>query len=140
MTGALVKRALRHRHDERAHGVRDREADVAEQRAVELVDALRAIRIARGVHLLQHERMAANRALPEDDQAARQDVRAFHRDRDRDGLVAAAHVVAGAEADALAAVDVHAVVGDDAAHLGDVILRASRRAPTASRRHRWHPP
>ncbi len=54
---------------------------------------LRAIRVARGVHLLQHERMAANRALAEDDQAAREDVRAFDRDRDRNRLIAASHVI-----------------------------------------------
>ena len=71
--------------------------------------------------------MAADRALPEDDQAARQDVRAFDRDRDRHQVVAARQVVAGAEHDALAAVDIHRVVGDAAAVLGEVILQHRRR-------------
>ena len=63
--------------------------------------------------------MAADRALAEDDQAARQDVRAFDRDRDRHHLVAAREVVLRAEHDALAAVHVHRVVGDLAAELGE---------------------
>ena len=63
---------------------------------VEFVDALLAVRIARRVHFLEHERMAADRALAEDDERAREDVRAFDRDGDRDDLVAAAEIVARA--------------------------------------------
>ena len=66
--------------------------------------------------------MAEDRALPEDHQAAGHDVGAFDRDRDRDRLPVAAGVVARAEDDALAAVDVHHVAGDFTAHLGAVVL------------------
>gem|GEM_PF-5617843 len=66
--------------------------------------------------------MAANGALAEDDQAARQDVGAFHGDGHRHLLVGAAEEVRGAEADALAAEDVHAVVHRLAGALGDVVL------------------
>ena len=54
--------------------------------------------IARGLHFLQHERMAADRALAEDDEVAREDVRAFDRDADRHRLVAAAEIIARARA------------------------------------------
>ena len=84
------------------------------------------IRVAHGVHLAQHERMAADRALAEDDQVAREDVGALDRDRDRDRLIAAAEVVVRPEHDALAAVHVHGVVGDSPPHLGDVIFQDRR--------------
>ena len=71
--------------------------------------------------------MAADRALAEDHQRARHDVGAFHRDRDRRGLPAAAEVVLRAEDDALAAVDVHRVARDFARHLGAVVLGDRRR-------------
>ena len=67
--------------------------------------------------------MAADRALAEDDQVAREDVGALDRDRDRDRLIAAAQVVVRPEHDALAAVHVHRIVGDPPPHLGDVILQ-----------------
>ena len=50
--GHVREARVRERHDERAHRVADGEADVAEQRAIEFVDALLAVRVARGVHLL----------------------------------------------------------------------------------------
>ena len=117
----------RHRRHERAHGIRDREADVAEQRVVEIAHAALAVRVLRGVHLLQHERMAAHRALAEDDQAPRQDVRALDRDADRHHLVAAAEVILRPEHDALAALHVHRVVRDRARELRRVVLQDARR-------------
>ena len=111
------------RHDERAHRVADREADVTEERAVEVVDALGAVRVLGGFHLAQHERMAAHCTLTKDDEAARQDVRAFDGDGHGYDLVAAGEIVLGSEADALAAVHVHRVVGDLPRHLGDVVLQ-----------------
>ena len=66
--------------------------------------------------------MGADRALPEDDQGARQDVGAFDGDRDRRHLVAAADPVVRSEADALAAVDVHGIVHAEARALGHVVL------------------
>ena len=84
------------RHDEGAHRVADGEADVAEQRRIEFIDTLLAVRVARGVHFLEHERMAAYRALAEDDERAREDVGAFHRDGDWHHLVVAAEIVARA--------------------------------------------
>ena len=111
------------RHDERAHRVADREADVTEERAVEVVDALGAVRVLGGFHLAQHERMAAHCTLTKDDEAAREDVRAFDGDGHGYDLVAAGEIVLGSEADALAAVHVHRVVGDLPRHLGDVVLQ-----------------
>ena len=89
-------------------------------------DARIAVRIARRVHFLQHERMAAHGALAENDEAARQDVGAFDRDRDRHDLIAAAQIIFRPEADALAAMHVHGVVGDHAAEFGGVILEHGR--------------
>ena len=66
--------------------------------------------------------MAADRALAEQDQAAGEDVGAFDGDADRDLLVGAAEEVLRAEADALAADHVHAVVHRLAGALGDVVL------------------
>src|SRR5690606_40422417 len=56
---------------DRAHRVRDRRADVAEQVAVEFVQALARVLQLRRLHLLQHPRMAQDRALAEDHQRAR---------------------------------------------------------------------
>ena len=67
--------------------------------------------------------MAADRALAEDDHAAREDVRALDRDRDRRAFPGAADVVARPEDDALSAVHVHRVAHHFAAGLGGVVLR-----------------
>ena len=114
-------------HDERAHGVAQREADVAEQRAVEVREPLLAVRVTRSFHFLEHERMAAHRPLTKDDEAARQDVRAFHGDGHRNDLITTAEIVAWAEADALATVHVHGIVCHLTTHLGDVVLEHGRR-------------
>src|SRR2546430_17215851 len=60
-------------HDERAHGVGNAEADVREQRAVELIDPGGTIGIAGRAHLAQHERMAAHRPPAQDDEGAREE-------------------------------------------------------------------
>ena len=62
--------------------------------------------------------MAADRALAELDQAARDDIGALDRDADRHRAVEAAEIVQRAFHDALAAVHVHGVVDRDAQPLG----------------------
>ncbi len=79
------------------------------------------------MQLAQHVRVAANRALAINDQAAGQYVGALDRDRDGCGHVAAAEVVVRAHADRLAGVHVHGVVRDFAAQLGAVVLEDGRR-------------
>ena len=86
------------------------------------MQTLLAVGRLRGLHLGQHVGMAADRALAEDDQAAGQDVGAFHGDADGNLLVGAAQEVGRSEADALAADHVHAVVDDLARALGDVVF------------------
>ena len=118
------RRALssREAEPERARRVRDGERHVRPERGIECGEIVRAGRR----DFLQHVRMAADGALPEDDHRAREDVRALDGDRDRNPLVAAAEVVVGTEHDPLAAVDVHGVVEDLAHALGHVVL-ADRR-------------
>ncbi len=96
---------------------------MAEQCRVERYRCLFAVGLAGCGHLLQHERMAADRALPEDDQAARQDVRAFDGDRNGYLHVRGTDEVRRSHADALAADDVHRVVDDLPAALGEMELR-----------------
>jgi hypothetical protein len=66
--------------------------------------------------------MGADRALPEHDEIAGQDVGALDRDADRHRAVEAAHVVLRAVDHGLAAMDVHGVVDHDAHPLGGVQL------------------
>src|SRR5918994_4363777 len=66
--------------------------------------------------------MAADRALPEDDEVAGQEVRALDRDPYRDGAVQVAEVVERAVADRLAAVDIHGVVDRQAHAVGGMRL------------------
>jgi hypothetical protein len=66
--------------------------------------------------------VAADRALAEDHQAARQDVGALDGDRDGDALPGPAKVVPGAKNDAFAAVHVHRVPDQLAGHFGGVVL------------------
>ena len=114
------------RHNQRTHRVADRKAHMPKQRVVEFSNTLGSIRIARRFHFLENKRMATDRSLTEDDQAARQNVRAFHGDGDRNDLVAAAQIILWTEADTFAAMDIHRVVGDLAAHFGNVILEHCR--------------
>src|SRR5210317_2088595 len=83
--GYAAEFRMRQREEERACDVADRVTDVTEQGVVELDQATIDVFVAGGCELTKHEGMAANRPLPVDDQAARQDVRAFDRDRDRGG-------------------------------------------------------
>ena len=99
-----------------------RVSDVREQRGVEFARRLVSAHVLGGAHLAQHVGVAADRALAEDDQAAREDVGAFHRDADRHHLVAAPDPVVRPEADTLAAVDIHRVVDHFAHALGHVVL------------------
>ena len=71
--------------------------------------------------------MSADRALAEDDQRAREDIGALDRDGDRRHLVAAADPVVRAEADALAAVDVHRVGHRRSGALGHVVFGDRRK-------------
>ena len=107
---------------QRAQLVLHDEAHVAPEGAVEVMQTLLAVGRLRGLHLGQHVGMAADRALAEDDQAAGQDVGAFHGDADGNLLVGAAQEVGRSQADALASDHVHAVVDDLARALGDVVF------------------
>ena len=66
--------------------------------------------------------MAPDHALPEDDQAARHDVRAFHCDGDRHLLIRTRQEIVRPHADALAAHDIHRIVDHIARTFGDVVL------------------
>ncbi len=110
-------------HHERACGVRQRVADVAEQRLVEIAQAPALVLLLGRVHFPEHVRMAADRALAQDHEAAREDVRTLDRDRDRHDLVTATEIILRAEADALAAVHVHRVVRDLPCKLRAVVLQ-----------------
>src|SRR5690606_27508565 len=109
VAGYASDRTVDEAEHETAHRVRDAETDVAEHRSVECGEALAFVLDRSGLHFLQHPRMAADRALPEDHQAAGHDVRAFDRDRDRRTLPAATDPVVRTEDHALAAVHVHRV-------------------------------
>jgi hypothetical protein len=110
------------RMQERTHHVAGDERAVAEQRRIERTQRLGRIGALRGRHLAQHVRMAADRALPEDDEAARQDVGALDGDRHRVLHVGAAQEIRRPHADALAADDVHRVGDHIARTFGDVVF------------------
>ena len=109
-------------HHEGADGVGNGEANVAEQRAVEVAHSPRMIRVMRCGHFLEYEGMAAHGALTKDDQVARQQVGAFHGDGNGNRLVCASQIVVGSEHDALATLNVHRIVANASAQLGDVGL------------------
>ena len=111
-----------HAQPQGAEAVLDGEADVAEQRLVKIDQAFAGIRVLRRLHFRQQEGMAADGALPEDDQRAGEDVGTLDGDADRHLLVSAAHEVRRAKTDPLAADDVHAVVDHLTRALGDVVL------------------
>src|SRR6185436_16352533 len=67
-------------------------------------------------------RMAADRALPENDHRAREYVRALDGNRYRHALVTARQIVARPHAYALAAMHVHRIVHHDARELGQMIF------------------
>src|SRR3546814_3299266 len=65
------------RQRERTHRAIDRETDMSEHQPVELAQIV----LARRFHFREHVLVATDRALTVDHQVARQDVRAFDRDR-----------------------------------------------------------
>src|SRR5437762_2208443 len=69
--------------DEGAHAVGEHVPDVRGKRGVELARRLGALHLFCRAHLAQHVRMAADRALAEDDEGPGQDVCAFHRSEER---------------------------------------------------------
>ena len=109
-------------HHDRTPGIADRETDVIPQHEVEgvLIVALRR------VHFGEHEGVAANGALTEQDQAAGEDVRPLDRNADGNLLIGTTEEVLRPEADPLASDHVHAVVDDLARTLGDVIFDDGR--------------
>ncbi len=66
--------------------------------------------------------MRADRALPEDDQVAGQDIGALHGDADRHRTIETAHVILRAVDHGLAPMDIHRVVDRDPHPLGGVQL------------------
>ena len=95
---------------------------MAHRRGIELAHAGLAVRILRRIHFLQHERVTAHRPLTKDDQVARQDIGALDGNGDRHDLVAAPEIVIRSQHNALAAVNIHCIVGDHAADFGGVIF------------------
>ena len=90
---------------------------------IEFIDRV----LARGLHFLQHPGVAADRTLAENDQRARQNIGALHRDRNRNLLVGTAQIIVRAHADTLAAVNVHRIIDHLAHALGGVIFRDRRQ-------------
>ena len=110
------------RIQQRAHHVADAEAKMPEQRRIEFAQPTCTVFILRSVHLLEHIRVRADRALTEDDQAAREDIRAFHGDADRCLLIAAGQIIGRPHANALAAVQVHRIDDHAARALGAMVF------------------
>ncbi len=113
--------------DQGAGGVARGEADMFEQQAIELQQRLVTVLASGQGHFLKHERMAANRALAENHQVARKNIRALHGDEDWRALPATAQVVVRAHDDGLAAMDVHGMADAFAATLGQVVLENRRQ-------------
>ncbi|CAH0269650.1 hypothetical protein SRABI70_03448 [Pseudomonas sp. Bi70] len=123
----LAEQAHAQAQDQRAGGVADGETDVLHQQVVELQQRLVTVFTAGQGHFLEYVGMAANRALAEDHQVAREDVGALDGDEDRRTLPGTTQVVARAHDDALAAVHVHGVGDAFAAALGEVVLEDRRQ-------------
>ena len=96
---------------------------MAEERLVEGPQVV----VVLGRQLRQHIRVAADGALAEDHQVAREDVGALDGDEDRRALPGAGQVVVRAHDDALAAVHVHGVADALTAALGEVVLENRRQ-------------
>ena len=77
-------------------------------------------------HFFQHKRMAANRALAEDNHAAGEDIRAFHSDGHGNGLVGCGQIVARAQHHGAATVNIHRVI-QGFAHAFGVVVFQNRR-------------
>ena len=116
------KASARQAEEQAARDIAEHEADVTEDRMVEVDQATPRVRVLCGLELFQDPRMAAHRTLTENNHAAGQDVGALDGDRDRDRLVGTTDQVGRSQADAAAALDVHRVVDAAAVVLGQVIL------------------
>ncbi|KAG1181128.1 hypothetical protein G6F35_015995 [Rhizopus arrhizus] len=101
-------------------------SQVTPEHVVEDLDAAFFVRVGQRQHFRHQIGMGADGALAEDDQVARQDVGAFDGDANGDLLIRPAQEVVGAQADALAADYVHAVVDDLARALGHVVFHDRR--------------
>ena len=95
---------------------------MAPERLVERVEPLGAVALAQRVHFIEQIGMRADRALPEHDQIAGEDVGAFHGDADRNGAVEIAEIILRAVDHGLAAMDIHGIVDRDPHPLGGVQL------------------
>ena len=96
------------------------------QQVIEFHNSGFTIRLVDQLHFAQHERMAADCALAEDHQVAREDVGTFHGDGDRRRQPQASEVIVRAEDDALAAVDIHGVGDAGTAAFSEVVLQNRR--------------
>src|SRR5690606_29909548 len=67
--------------------------DMGPEGFVERIETALLILVFERQHFLQQIRMTADRALAENDQVARQDIRAFHRDADRDRAIEIAEII-----------------------------------------------
>ena len=101
-----------------AHG----ESDMGNQRRIECAQTGLGIGILRRLHFAQHIGMAAYCALAEDDEAARENIRAFNGDGDGNLLIRATHEVARPQANALAAEDVHRIIHHQARTFGHMVF------------------
>jgi hypothetical protein len=108
--------------DQAARDVAQREADVGEQGGVEITQSPLPVLVAGGPHLGQHVGMTTDSALTEDNQAAGQNVCAFHGNGDGDSLVATGEIVPRSHADSPPAVDIHRIIEHLAHSLGELIL------------------
>ena len=113
--------------EERSRQVADRITDVSEECGIELVEPTFPVLVLGRVQFPENKWMASHRALPENNQAARQYICAFYSDGDRRCHVSPTDVILRAHHDRLAAVNVHRVVRDLAAHFRTVILENGRR-------------
>ncbi len=78
--------------------------------SVELLERHLPILFFQSLHLIKQVRMAANGTLSEDDEVARQDIRAFDGDADRNGAVEIAEIVRRSVDHRLARMNVHRIV------------------------------
>ena len=100
---------------------------MSEECGIELAEPTFPVLVLGRVQFPENKWMASHRALPENNQAARQYVCTFYGDGDRRRHVSTTDVILRAHHDRLAAVDVHRVIRDFAAHFRAVILENGRR-------------
>lgn len=85
-------------------------ADVFPERSVEGGEPALAIGVGQRVHLVEQIGMRADRALPEHDEIAGEDIGALDGDADRHGAMQIADIVLRAVDHRLAAMDIHGIV------------------------------